>query len=487
MLIKKENHSLDLYVFVFFLLVASVIYFPTLKAGALWDDWIFIFKSQNLKFNNPLEYWGVGNNQRSWPMFFSFLWVLDAFFSEKFIFYHIVSLVLHTSNAFLLYKIMPKLGGRNAGLIALLYLVHPLHFFSVTWIIQLKTLMCIFFFLLAAISFLKYRESNTRKDLVFSIVLFAFSLLSKAAFAPILILFLFFKERKVALVFISLCIYSLLLTFWSTHVRFLKNSFLRKMPTSVSRELTINPPTLADRAAIFNTRGVPLRPLPPPKKKMDYPITTKFVLALKNFSNYSLYVFYPKENLLIYPNTVVTYSLSDLAVSIAIVLLSTFFIVGFINKKKWISLSGLLFFIISIVPLTGITYWSIFAYSNFVEYWLCVPVVGLIVCLSQENLKRSAVILVAIVAIFYAAKTFESARVYTSSDAMILKSIERSPKNVNIKLVLANHYFFTKRYELSNAVLKSLEHQVESGEGIQKLEILNYKALRGEDIEELTL
>lgn len=482
---EKENRSSDVFVFIFFLLVIFILYYPTLNAGAVWDDWFFIFKSQNLKFVNPTEYWGFGNGQRSWPVFFSFLWILDAFFADRFIFYHIVSLLFHASNAFLLYKILPRLGGRNVGIIALLYLVHPLHFFAITWIIQLKTLMCIFFFLLSAMYFLKYTEDNSKENLFFSIVLFILSLLSKSVFAPILILFLFFKKRKIALVFISLCFYALALTFWASYVKTFKDAVLPKELHSISRGAGSMPSMPIVENINHYSKTASMRPLPPQKKKMEYR-TSKIVLSVKNFSKYFLYIFNPKENLLIHPTTVVTYSLSDLSISVAVVLFFIFLIFNFIKSKKWISLWGLSFFIVSIFPLSGMFYWSIFTYSNFIEYWLCVPVLGLIICLSQEKLKFSVVVLVAFATIYYGAKTFESARIYTSSDAMILKSIERSPENVYLKLVLANHYFFTKRFELSNTVLNKIEHELSCKAGVERLRLFNDKGFRGEYFEEIS-
>lgn len=480
---KKENHSFDLLIFAFFMLVAFVLYFPILKTGPLWDDWFFIFKAQNLKINNPLVYWGFGSYNRSWPMFYSVLWVITRLFSQNYIFYHLVSLLLHSINTFLIYKILKKLKGVNTELISLLYLVHPLHFFTVAWMIQLKTLLCVFFFLIATIFFLKYNENNTKKNFYLSLVFFAFSLASKAAFAPILVLVLFLKEKRLLWILVFLCVYALTLTLWTTHIKPFKNTYFQGGPVSTTQiDKEINHYIPNQEAAPKKSSS---RPLPAPKLKMNY-ATDRIVLSLKNLSVYFQYLIFPKDNLLVSPRTLISYTLIDLIFTIAVVLSCIFLVTYFYYHKMWYSLGGLVFFLLSLLPLTGIISWPIFIFSNFVEYWLSVPVLGLILCLSQIHFKYLNIALIVIFTFFCAIQTFQSAKTYSSADTMILRSAEFSPENPYIKMVLASHYFFTNRYELSNSVLKELRVQLGYTEKLKKLEQINMKAMRGENVEEFS-
>jgi Flp pilus assembly protein TadD len=109
--------------------------------------------------------------------------------------YHLTNLVIHAANGLLIYYLFQKwYGDRLFALTgAAIFLIHPVQVETVAWISQRKSLLSMFFFLLAWEGYRRYRESEsgrTRIAYAASVTAYVFSLLSKVmtiVFPPILI------------------------------------------------------------------------------------------------------------------------------------------------------------------------------------------------------------------------------------------------------------------------------------------------------------
>lgn len=454
---------------IIFFLVGLVLYAPVLHGQPLWDDWFFIFKSWTLNHASPFDFWKWGEFRRSWPVFYSILSVMLKIWKEDVFYYHLFSLTLHALNTFLFYKILQKLGRGYSLLLSAIYLVHPLHFFTIVWIVQLKTLLASFFFLLSLNLYIK--EQRTLISYIASIVFFAFSLLSKSVFAPLIILMPFLKKERVRLIpFMVIGLYSIGLTAWS--------SFLSRLLALVPRTF------LAEAYALEKASNLISNSSSLSEKWND------LVLAAVNFSKYLAYTVYPWDNLLVHPSTQVDGSIWQL---VGVYL--SFFVLAFIlmtlyRKKDFVGLTGIIFFIISLVPLCGMIPIPIFHYSNFVEYWLSVPFLGLLLALSRFETKLNWVLFGCAMVVFYTGITFTSARKQSGAVQMITRSMEKSPDNELIELILAKHYFHTKEYAKSNSILIKVKKRQMYMENKDKIEVdiqENLKGMRGEKVNEYTL
>jgi len=123
--------------------------------------------------------------------------------------YHIINLLLHLLNVVFVFLVVAKLTGKKeaAIIVSLFFAVHPLHVESVAWIAERKDVLYTFFYLSAWLAYITYLKSENVKGwksgyLVFSLLLFACSLLSKsmAVTLPlILILTDYYLEKKINL------------------------------------------------------------------------------------------------------------------------------------------------------------------------------------------------------------------------------------------------------------------------------------------------
>jgi tetratricopeptide (TPR) repeat protein len=107
--------------------------------------------------------------------------------------YHLTALILHSTNAAILYLVLRAFFRRMgrpdtlwpAAIGALLYGLHPQRVESVAWITERRDVLCGLFTLLCVLAYLRHAEEErggrpSRRWLVLSVVAFAASLLSKA-------------------------------------------------------------------------------------------------------------------------------------------------------------------------------------------------------------------------------------------------------------------------------------------------------------------
>ncbi len=97
--------------------------------------------------------------------------------------FHTTNLLLHLLNTLLVFVFISELlkNNRVALLVMFLFGLHPLHTEAVVWATERKELLYGFFYLLALISYLRYRQSSSSRWLWITFVLFILSLLSKAS------------------------------------------------------------------------------------------------------------------------------------------------------------------------------------------------------------------------------------------------------------------------------------------------------------------
>ena len=199
-IIKKQNYYIALAII---LLLSLIVYYPVLHNGLLdWDDNFYIK-------NNPLIYsinlkeifsrYVMGNYH---PLTILTLAIEYHFFGLNETGYHTVNLLLHLLNVVIVFYVVFLLSDKAgvALVAAMLFGVHPMHVESVAWAAELKDLLYAFFFLLSYFFYLRYLKGQNKKWYFFALLLFLFSLLSKAmavSLPVVLILTDYFKGRKV--------------------------------------------------------------------------------------------------------------------------------------------------------------------------------------------------------------------------------------------------------------------------------------------------
>src|SRR4030095_1705332 len=180
-----------------------LIYLPVFNAGFAYDDVNYIQKNpliRSIDLNRIFTENVMGNYHPLTMLIFS---IEYQFFGLDATGYHVVNLLLHLANILLVFYFILLLCNKPwvALVAALLFGIHPLHVESVAWISELKDLLYTSFFLGTLIFYLKYLNDAEKKYYFIALLLFLFSLLSKAMAAslPVVLLLIdYFKRRKIA-------------------------------------------------------------------------------------------------------------------------------------------------------------------------------------------------------------------------------------------------------------------------------------------------
>ncbi|MFL5783355.1 MAG: hypothetical protein ACJ76H_02020 [Bacteriovoracaceae bacterium] len=173
--------------------VALMLYWPGLSGVPVWDDITFWFFDPVMRPTFPYaEIW----KNFTWPFSVSLQKFFFNLFHTRYWIYHSINFALHAFNSWLVFRLLLlmrlKIGLAFAGFV--LFLLHPACVITVAWMVQLKTLVCFTFAIGALIIYLQ-RGSSRR--MIFSYVLYLFSILSKSASLPLPLVMLFFIEKPV--------------------------------------------------------------------------------------------------------------------------------------------------------------------------------------------------------------------------------------------------------------------------------------------------
>ncbi|MCM8769221.1 MAG: tetratricopeptide repeat protein [Candidatus Omnitrophica bacterium] len=151
----------------FSLLVAGfLLYRPSLHGPFIFDDYYSILTNRAIQLFNLKSIWNFTRSRFLTYLTFALNWHISA---EKTFSYHLFNTCLHLVNTLLVWLLVYLLVRQGRSLTgvsftaALVFLVHPVQTQAVSYIVQRATSLATFFYILATIFFLKYRQSKGKK------------------------------------------------------------------------------------------------------------------------------------------------------------------------------------------------------------------------------------------------------------------------------------------------------------------------------------
>ena len=184
--IKNKNTSIPPWIVPFILIATFLAFIPALKAGFVnWDDGEYVldnllirdFSKINLILTTPVQ----GNYH---PLTMISLALNYSISGTEAWSYHLLNLLLHLVNCFLVFRLVLMLSKKNiviAFTTAILFGIHPMHVESVAWVAERKDVLYGLFFLAGLIFYTKYADTGSKKQYGFALFFFMLSLLSKPA------------------------------------------------------------------------------------------------------------------------------------------------------------------------------------------------------------------------------------------------------------------------------------------------------------------
>lgn len=385
------------------ILITFFLYFRALNGEFLWLD------IENI-VHNPLlrSYLGLAQIWNSYGAINYIPLTFTSFFLEYQIWgaspfgYHITNISLHVFNAILLGKILQKLELRDAWLIALIFVIHPIYVESVAWISQRANVLSGFFYLASALSFLRYRDKDLKRYYLLSIICFTFSLFSHPITCTLplaLMLLVYSQEGKVS---------------WKTIQSLF--SFILLGALFFFRALSAQCVYLLSNGESF-----------------QFSLLERLVISSRALIFYAQKILVPNSLSIIYPQW-------DLSLNQPLNIFSLYFntailllLIGlFLKGYKWFAIA-LVFNILTILPNFGFLNLNEFSNSFVADRYQYLASIGVLV-LSVElltgflkGLLQKIVLIV--VLIIFGALTWSQTHVYQNQESFWKNVIETNPKS----------------------------------------------------------
>ncbi len=150
-----------------------------------WDDNLYVTNNETVRgfsllhVREAFSHFYVGNYAPVQMLSYMLDYTLWGEWAPGF---KLTNLLLHASNGYLLYLLFRRLGVQTAASLfaSFLFLLHPVQVESVAWVSERKTVLAMFFFLLAILLFDFYREQGGRRWYCTSLVACILALFSKS-------------------------------------------------------------------------------------------------------------------------------------------------------------------------------------------------------------------------------------------------------------------------------------------------------------------
>lgn len=178
------------------------IYAPALHGVWIWDDLRFI--PGNPLMNDPARLWKIWFQPQSfleyYPVEATIQWAQWILWRDHTLGYHLTNVVLHLLSAFLVWRLLAKLGLHCAWVGALLFAVHPVMVESVAWMVELKNTLSLPPLLLAMCFYLDYDRDRRPQAYALAWIAFLLAMLCKVSvmmFPFVILLYAWWKRRRV--------------------------------------------------------------------------------------------------------------------------------------------------------------------------------------------------------------------------------------------------------------------------------------------------
>jgi tetratricopeptide (TPR) repeat protein len=206
------------------LFVTVAVYIPAILSGYIWDDDVYVTNNFSLRTVEGLgRIWLEPKaSPQYYPLVHTTFWLEYHLWQLHPLGYHLVNVLLHGLNGFLVFLVLRYLSVPGAWLAAAIFVLHPVHVESVAWITERKNVLSGLFYLSSILAYFRFASldlntanilpnsslhhltSNHRKKrwrfYIISLLLFFCALLSKTVTCSMpaaILLVLWWKQNRV--------------------------------------------------------------------------------------------------------------------------------------------------------------------------------------------------------------------------------------------------------------------------------------------------
>ena len=184
-------------------LTTIAVYRPAWRGGFIWDDDDYVTRNQLLTANDGLRriWFSLDSPSQYFPLTYTTFRIERGLWGLNPAGYHRVNLLLHVSNALLLWWLLARLKIPGAWLAAGIFALHPVQVESVAWITERKNVLMGFFFLLTLLAWTAFLDEENRHHWRFyalALILYVLALCAKstACTLPAVFFLILWLQRK---------------------------------------------------------------------------------------------------------------------------------------------------------------------------------------------------------------------------------------------------------------------------------------------------
>lgn len=140
-------------------LLAAIVYWPTLNNGFIWDDDAYVQNNVQLRTVDGLKnIWSrLGSVPQYYPLVHTSFWLEYHAWGLYPTGYHLTNLALHMASAILIWRLLLRLAVPGAWLAAAIFAVHPVAVESVAWVTERKNVLSCALALGSLLAYLSFR------------------------------------------------------------------------------------------------------------------------------------------------------------------------------------------------------------------------------------------------------------------------------------------------------------------------------------------
>jgi len=164
-------------------------YVPAMRSGFVWDDDAYVTENETLRSLEGLQriWLEPGATPQYYPLVFTTFWLEMRLWNLQLAGFHVVNVLLHALGAVLLFILLRRLGIRGAWVAAALFAFHPVHVESVAWVTERKNVLSGVFYLSSLLAFVPFLKSPccmdaaSRRRWTLALAAFLLAMLSKTS------------------------------------------------------------------------------------------------------------------------------------------------------------------------------------------------------------------------------------------------------------------------------------------------------------------
>src|SRR6266498_5373450 len=184
-------------------LATAVAYQQAWHAGYIWDDDVYVTGNKLLTVPDGLKriWFSLDSPSQYFPLVYTTFRIERALWGLNPTGYHSINLVLHISNALLVWLVLARLKVPGAWLAGAIFALHSVQVESVAWITERKNVLMGFFFLLTLLAWIAFVGGKTKRRWLFyrlGLILYVLALSAKttACTLPAALFLILWLHRK---------------------------------------------------------------------------------------------------------------------------------------------------------------------------------------------------------------------------------------------------------------------------------------------------